>query len=59
MPKEIKENWKKNNIMGCQKCGKLLIPDKKSINFKTKKWDRHSYKYNCDCFNKNIRISIG
>ena len=41
----------------CRNCGKELKPDLTAINFKTKKWDKYSYK--CDCLPKNIVISIG
>lgn len=44
----------------CDICGTPLIPDIKALNFTTKEWDEHTYKFNCDCMkNKNIRISIG
>jgi len=46
-------------IPKCSKCGKKMIPAKDSIRDDTGKWDRHSYKYNCKCFNKDLRISIG
>jgi len=52
--KLIRRDFKK-----CRKCGKKIIPDKEAINFTTKKWDGHSYKFSCKCYNKNTRISIG
>ena len=50
--------WKLKKV--CGNCGKPFVPDKEAMIFGTKKWDGHTYKYNCDCLkNKNIRISIG
>lgn len=42
----------------CNICGKKIIPDKKAVRFGTKEWNKHTFKYNCDCF-PNIRISSG
>ena len=45
----------------CLNCGRELKPDPEAVNFKTKKWDGHTY-FACKCMgekNKNIRISIG
>lgn len=55
MPKE-KERKK---LEKCLKCGTPLIPDLDAINFTTKKWDGHTWKWNCKCFSKDIRLSIG
>ena len=53
-----KSVWKIKKV--CGNCGKSFVPDKEAMIFGTKKWDGHTYKYNCDCLkNKNIRISIG
>jgi hypothetical protein len=41
----------------CLNCGKELKPDREAVIFGTKKWDRHTFK--CDCQSKNSRISIG
>lgn len=43
----------------CFKCGKKLIPAKDCVRDDTGKWDGHTYKYDCKCFNSNLRISIG
>jgi len=51
---EINEQKIKKRL--CLNCGKKLKPDLSAVNFKTKKWDKHSYK--CDCMPK-LRISIG
>jgi len=57
MSKELKE------LLKCSECGKSLIPDKKAVISGTKKWDRHTYKPDCDCLKnkgqENIRISVG
>ena len=54
----MKSVWKLKKV--CGNCGKPFVPDKEAMIFGTKKWDGHTYKYNCDCLkNKNIRISIG
>ncbi len=45
----------------CIICGKPMKPDKKFLNYSTKKWDEHTY-FPCDCVgkvNKNLRVSIG
>ena len=47
----------KKEIIKCLNCGKKLKLDLKAVNYKTKKWDKHSYK--CDCLPKNVRISVG
>ena len=53
----MKSVWKLKKV--CGNCGKSFVPDKEAMIFGTKKWDGHTYKYNCDCLkNKNIRISI-
>ncbi len=60
MSKEPKnEEWKL--LKSCGECGKPLVPDKKAVIFRTKKWDGHTYKYSCDCLKgkAEIRISIG
>lgn len=41
----------------CLNCGKKLKPNYRAVNYKTKKWDKHSYK--CSCMPKNLRIAIG
>jgi len=51
-----KQLWE---LKKCEKCGKPLIPDLEAVNFVTKKWDGHTYKYNCDCHNNKLRVSIG
>jgi formate dehydrogenase maturation protein FdhE len=70
--KELQIGWfGKNNFVHPKKkrskkekciiCGKPMKPDKKSLNYSTKKWDGHTY-FPCDCcgkFDKNIRVSIG
>ncbi len=43
----------------CLKCNKKIVPDKKAVIFGTKRWDSHTFKFNCDCFPKNIRICVG
>lgn len=43
----------------CFRCGASLIPDKKAVRFGTKKWDGHTWKFDCDCHPKGFRISIG
>ena len=50
---------KKRKLDKCPKCGKKMIPAKDSVRDWDGKWDGHSYKYNCKCFNKNLRLSIG
>ena len=50
---------KKQDQYSCKKCDKPYIPDRKSVIFGTKKWDGHIYKFNCDCVDSSIRISIG
>lgn len=57
-----KNKGMKKKIKKCIGCGKEMIPDKKAINFITKKWDKHTY-LACKCLGKNwnkyLRISIG
>lgn len=51
----------KKEIRKCFICKKPLKPDLKSLNYVTKKWDRHTY-FPCECCgkgDKNLRISIG
>ena len=43
----------------CLKCGKPMIQDLESKVFGTDRWDEHTYKYDCECFDKNVRLSIG
>lgn len=43
----------------CPKCDKKMIPDKEAVIFGTKKWDGHTYKFTCDCVDKNSRLSSG
>ena len=42
----------------CVKCGKRVIPD---LEVKDKKglWDGHTYKFDCECCDKNLRVLIG
>ena len=48
------------DIKKCDLCNKSLIPDKKSVRDGTNEWDKHIYKFNCDCLkNKDTRVSIG
>lgn len=46
----------------CPHCGTPLIPDLSAIKFNPKKrikeWDGSTYKFNCDCMSKFLRISI-
>jgi len=44
-------------IEKCLICGKKIIPDKEANG--TKKWDKHTFKYQCKCHKKSLRISIG
>jgi hypothetical protein len=57
IPKSIRD------IMKCQKCGKKYIPDKNAVSMNKSHtkyiWDGHTYKPDCKCFSKDIRISIG
>jgi len=57
-------------IWHCQECGKKLIPDKESVVFKDedeseedykkrKRWDGHTYKFDCDCGDPNLRLMVG
>ena len=46
-------------IEKCLICGKKMIPAIDMTLFKTKRWDGHSYKFQCKCHKKNLRISIG
>lgn len=51
----------KEKLEKCFACFKELRPDRKSKNFKTGKWDTHTY-FPCKCMNvpdKKIRILIG
>ena len=43
----------------CPKCDKKMVPDKKAVVFGTKRWDGHTYKFNCKCLDKNLRLCIG
>ncbi len=43
----------------CPKCDRKIIPDKKAVIFGTKKWDGHTYKYDCKCLSSNIRLCCG
>lgn len=49
----------KIDLMKCQICGVKIVPDKKAVIFGVRNWDKHSYKFNCDCNPENIRISSG
>jgi hypothetical protein len=42
-------------IEKCHICGRELVPDEDVDG----KWDGHTYKWNCDCLNKDLRLSIG
>jgi rubrerythrin len=42
----------------CPICGKEVIPDLESLD-KKGLWDEHTFKYNCNCHNKDLRVSIG
>lgn len=42
----------------CSVCGKEMVPDTDALDDK-RLWDEHTFKYDCDCNDKNIRISIG
>ena len=59
--KEIErlESLIKGDIEKCLLCGKKMIPDKKSTIFGTKKWDGHTFKFQCKCHPPNWRISVG
>jgi len=43
----------------CPICGKRLIPDLEAVTTYDGMWDEHTFKYDCDCFNKDLRLSIG
>jgi len=44
----------------CTKCGTPLVPDSEAVMFGTRDWDKHSFKFNCDCYpDKDIRVCIG
>lgn len=47
------------DLSRCPHCKTPFIPDNTSLNFITKKWDKHTWKPNCDCYPKDIRIHIG
>ena len=48
-----------NELYRCHICGAKLVPDEKSKNSSTDEWDEHTFKFSCDCSDKNLRISIG
>jgi len=50
---------RKADIMKCSKCNKKTIPDKSAVIFGTKKWDGHTYRFDCKCLEKNIRLNVG
>lgn len=43
----------------CPKCGKKMIPAKDCVRDYDGKWDGYSWKFQCKCYNKNLRLSIG
>ncbi len=45
-------------INTCSSCSALLIPDTASVNFISREWDGHSYKFDCEC-HPGLRLSIG
>ena len=49
----------KKGLKRCFECKTSMIPDKTAVTFGTKKWDGHTWKYNCNCNKKDLRLSIG
>lgn len=43
----------------CFICHKMIVPDLEAVTFGTKKWDGHSFKFNCECNPSNLRVCIG
>jgi len=43
----------------CVECDREMIPDKESTNFADGEWDGHTYKFDCECNDPDLRISIG
>ena len=59
--KKLKEldNLTEEDLLKCSSCGIKLVPDKKSLNYITKKWDGHTYKSVCKCISENVRVCVG
>ncbi len=55
----IKEEKEHVPVGRCNKCNKELVPDLEAKNFATGEWDEHSYKYSCECNDKDLRVMIG
>ncbi len=49
----------REDIEKCFKCGKKLIPDPEALSERTGKWDEHSFKFDCSCNRKDLRVCIG
>ena len=43
----------------CTECYAYASPDSEAKNSTTGEWDGHTYKFGCNCHDKNLRISIG
>lgn len=59
----MKKVLSKEELLKCIVCKKKFIPDLHTITFNKKKkdyeWDGHTYKPDCVCFSKSVRISVG
>ena len=43
----------------CPKCNEAIIPDIEAQADGTDEWDKHSYRYPCDCMDENLCVCIG
>lgn len=63
LPKGFKIPKTFEDMLKCQRCGKKYIPDRNAVTMNRSHtkyvWDRHTYKGNCECFPKTIRICVG
>ena len=57
MKKQLKKRIKEAGK--CDKCGKALVPDLDSVVYGTTDWDQHSFKFDCNCYRKDLRVAIG
>lgn len=57
--KKDSESIEKIDTKKCLTCGEKFIPDKESVVFGTKKWDKHTFKQSCKCLPNGVRFIIG
>ena len=63
-PKKDEKTWwqeEEKEIKRCPICLKDFVPDLEAKDFVTGEWDKHTYKFDCECHEdyKNLRVSIG